>query len=445
MTRSPRSNPFVYSRPLTPAEAAPRTRDADHLVALAEGGHNATLVAPRRMGKTSLLNQVQREAENAGMHSVLVDLSDVLSIEDVAARLDLAFRKMRGPLGKLVSDHLGSIGLALPFQLGGITAGRPSPTADATKALHGLLELPVRIYEKTGKRVLVALDEFQALAALKGMDGVFRSHLQHQGEAASYLFAGSEPTMLRTMFADRARPLYGQAEIVVLDRLDAGDATVFVRSRFEQTRRDPGDTVLPLVGLADGHPQRLVLLAHHLWGMTEPGSPADMRAFRNAFEVAMRQIDPELRFQWDGLPANERRVLRAVASELSPMTLTGMSLAGLASRSSAQSALRALVDAGVVERGAGELPRIVDPLFAHWIRRNQGARPSIYILPDPEQPGYVITDGPSLAFVQQRAATMDDADQAAARLLAGRSGNIIVFDTEDPNDLPSWALGQDAD
>src|SRR5688572_27960939 len=97
MAQSPRSIPFVNSRPLTPAEAAPRTRDANHLVELAEGGHNATLVAPRRMGKTSLLNQVQREAENAGMHAVLVDLSDVLSIEDVAARLDLAFRRLRGP------------------------------------------------------------------------------------------------------------------------------------------------------------------------------------------------------------------------------------------------------------------------------------------------------------------------------------------------------------
>jgi hypothetical protein len=33
--------------------------------------------------------------------------------------------------------------------------------------------------------VLVVYDDFQALIALDGMDGVFRSHLQHHGDVAS--------------------------------------------------------------------------------------------------------------------------------------------------------------------------------------------------------------------------------------------------------------------
>jgi hypothetical protein len=41
-------NPFVYARPLTPSEAIQRPDAVGHLLALAEGGHNATLSAPRR-------------------------------------------------------------------------------------------------------------------------------------------------------------------------------------------------------------------------------------------------------------------------------------------------------------------------------------------------------------------------------------------------------------
>jgi hypothetical protein len=41
-------NPFVYMRPLTPSEAIQRPDADGHLLALAEGGHNATLSAPRR-------------------------------------------------------------------------------------------------------------------------------------------------------------------------------------------------------------------------------------------------------------------------------------------------------------------------------------------------------------------------------------------------------------
>lgn len=447
MTSSPRANPFVYSRPVRPDEAAPRPDDARHLVDLAEGGHNATLIAPRRFGKTSLLNQVRQEAEDAGLLAVLIDLSDVLSIADVASRLDLAFRSLRGSLGRFVSDHLTTIGLTLPFQLGGITASRPSDALDPIAAVHHLLEVPVHLHRKSGKRVLVALDEFQALAALQGMDGVFRSHLQHQGEAASFLFAGSEPTMLRTMFADRARPLYGQAEIVALAPLADERAAELVRSRFAMTRRDPGEALLPLVRVAEGHPQRLMLLAHNLWASTTTGRPADLRTLRSAFETTMRRVDPELRFLWDSLPANERRVLRALASGLSPMTTAGMRIAGLASRSSAQTALRGLVDAGVVERDErAEAPVIVDPLLAHWTRRHAGAQPTVYVVPDPDQPGsFLVTDGPSLALVQRQAATIGEAEQLAERVLAGRGGSVVVFDVDDPNELPVWAVGARSD
>jgi hypothetical protein len=446
MRSSPRSNPFVYSRPVRPDEAAPRHDDARHLVDLAEGGHNATLIAPRRYGKTSLLNQVRQEAEDAGMLTVLVDLSDVLSIADVAARLDLAFRSVRGPLGRFVSDHLATIGLTLPFQMGGITAGRPATAPDPVAAVHHLLEVPVHLHRKSGRRVLVALDEFQALAALQGMDGVFRSHLQHQGEAASFLFAGSEPTMLRTMFADRARPLYGQAEIVPLTPLADEPAAELVRSRFAMTRRDPGEALLPLVRVAEGHPQRLMLLAHHLWAGTAADRPANLRTLRSAFETTMRRVEPELRFLWDGLPANERRVLRALASGLSPMTTAGMELAGLTSRSSAQTALRSLVDAGVVQRDENEIPTVVDPLLVHWTRRHAGAQPTVYVVPDPAQRGaFLVADGPSLALVQRQAATIGEAEQLAERILAGRGGTIVVHESDDPNELPVWAVGVQPD
>src|SRR4051812_12492259 len=85
-TASAALNPFVYARPLTPPEAVGRAADVAHLLALAEGGHNATLFAPRRYGKTSLLKQLaDAAAREANMLVVTVDFSDVLSEADVAA------------------------------------------------------------------------------------------------------------------------------------------------------------------------------------------------------------------------------------------------------------------------------------------------------------------------------------------------------------------------
>src|SRR3954454_1915387 len=88
------SNPFIHARALAPHEAIYRREDVVRLVGLASGGHNATLYAPRRYGKTSLLKQVLDAAERRSMTGVLIDLSDVLSVADTTARLSLAFRAL---------------------------------------------------------------------------------------------------------------------------------------------------------------------------------------------------------------------------------------------------------------------------------------------------------------------------------------------------------------
>ena len=77
-------------------EAITREDDVARLRDLAEGGHNATLFAPRRFGKTTLLKQLLHDAEKADMLAVLVDFSDALSEADVAARLEHSYRALHG-------------------------------------------------------------------------------------------------------------------------------------------------------------------------------------------------------------------------------------------------------------------------------------------------------------------------------------------------------------
>lgn len=74
--------------------------------------------------------------------------------------------------------------------------------------------------QRTGRRVLVVLDEFQAVAGVPPVDAVIRLVIQHQRERVSYLFAGSEQSLLDSLFSVRAAPrLYGQAERLVLPPL----------------------------------------------------------------------------------------------------------------------------------------------------------------------------------------------------------------------------------
>jgi uncharacterized protein len=419
-----------------PAEGIERSAEVDLLLGRAAGGHHVALYAPRRMGKTSLLKQVRAAADGQKIVNVLVDLSDVLSAADVAVRLEQAFRALPGGLRRVVDREFGALGITSP--IGGITLQRrgvPDPIA----LVHSLLEVPGRIAEGSDRRVLVIFDEFQALVELKGLDGVFRSHLQHQ-EHVSCIFSGSEPSLLRALFEDRARPLYGQAEQVRLERIPFEPAHDFVVRRFTETGKDAGEAAAALVELSERHPQRLMLLAHLLWEQVgdEPATLADVR---RAYDAAIRAVGQELRFLWDGLTANERRVLAAVASQLSPYQAEAREMAGLTSASTAQRAVDSLLGRGILDRALNDELRIVDPLFARWVRLYGGARPRFWVLPAPDRQ-FVVTDGPALAFTRSRHATLDEAAAEADRLAAEarRGADVMVYDTEDPNDLPDWAL-----
>ncbi|MGO9247298.1 MAG: AAA family ATPase [Solirubrobacteraceae bacterium] len=439
MARSPApTNPFVYARALAPEEGIERVTDVAKLLELASGGHNSTLYAPRRMGKTSLLKQTLAAARRQDMLGVLVDFSDVLSEPDVAARLDQAFRALPKRARRVIDRELGSIGVSTP--LGGVVLGRRVQQPDAISIIHALLELPTKLVEQTEQRALVVFDEFQALIALKGLDGVFRSHLQHHAQV-SYIFSGSEPSLLQALFEDRSRPFYGQARPIRLQRLDFDQAYDFIVRRFLETSKDAGDAAAELVRLGGGHPQRLMLLAHYLWEQLPAMQPATLADLRLAYDTAMRSVEPELRFLADSLSPNERRVLTALASGLSPFEAQARAITGLASSSSAQRSVRSLEQRTVLERDELGGLQFTDPLFARWFRRHGGARAQIHVLPDPDG-SYRVTDGPSLVCTRAEGLTLEEAESEADRVAAAAPGaDVMIIDSDDPNDLPDWAVG----
>ena len=63
----------------------------------------------------------------------------------------------------------------------------------------------------------MVFDEFQdLLVARQDLDGLLRSRIQYHDDAAAYVYAGSEPSMMRELFDARERPLFGQADPLAL-------------------------------------------------------------------------------------------------------------------------------------------------------------------------------------------------------------------------------------
>jgi hypothetical protein len=95
----------------------------------------------------------------------------------------------------------------------------------------------------------------------------------------------------------------------------------------------------------------------------------------------MRMVNPELRYLWDALSANERRVLAALASGYSPYQQEAKIFMGLANRSSAARAAgggcpptfcRKL---HLVRRPPARLRATICLTARYWIRRTLGHHP----------------------------------------------------------------------
>jgi hypothetical protein len=365
-------NPFIFSRPVDPEELVDRDPEARQLLDLAEGGHATRLSAPRRYGKTSLLRRVARDADKAGMNYVEVDFYGVLAHADVIGRIEEAYNKLRSPAKRAAIAAIRALRPRMRLGGGPIPAqveAQPQPAEEATRVLTGLLDLPLTLLKRNGQRTLVAFDEFQDLLAVDPqIDGLFRSRIQRHGEAASYIFAGSHPGLMEELFGAQERPFFGQARALRLEPLADSDLADYIGARFEVGKRDATPLLGALLDLVAGHPQRAMLLAHHLWEQTPRGEAATAETWQRAQEGVFAEHGEALQATWDALEVKEQAVLAALTlsgeSLFNQRTLRRFNL----SKGGAGHARDALVHAGHLHRIGAEL-QLVDPLLGEWIRR----------------------------------------------------------------------------
>jgi hypothetical protein len=364
-------NPFVYSHPLAPDDIINRDDETQQLLKSVVGGHYVRLYAPRKYGKTSLLKRALRDGETGeGLIPVLVDLYRVSSIADVTVRFERAYsRHLKGALRSKVDAFLQRTGIGLSLGAYGISARlQLDPKVDPLPALHTLLDLPLRLEESGGYRAFIALDEFQDVEKVSGLDGLIRSHIQYQGEVASYVFAGSEPGLMKQLFENKDRPLYGSAVPMRLQRLANADIGAYVEARFEETGRRVGEALGPLLDAAEGHPQRVMLLAHRLWEEVRSGDAGTLERWDAAHAAALLELEPEFDAQWRGFDSSEQKTLRAlVAGNGSPYKGDVLRRLEL-TKDMVRKALPRLSRRAEIEAVEGR-HRIVDPLFAEWIDR----------------------------------------------------------------------------
>jgi hypothetical protein len=353
-------SPFPYQGPLDPAQVQGRDDLVADLVERITARRVTALLGPRRFGKTSVLRRVS--AELGEVTTVWVDLYEVTSIADVAVRFDEALGATTGGFARLARNLAAGVSLNLGLvriDLSGPARNRPEPGLTFQSLLRVLVDTATRA------PTLLVIDEFSSIARVDGAAGALRTALQHHYADLGIVVAGSHPSMMRTLFTDRAEPFYGQADLVEVGPLPAQAVEEIVAAGFAATGRDAGPVAGSIVAFAQGHPQRTMQLADACWRRTPPGATADAATWADGLADVRRATAEGMERLYSGFGGGERSVLRAVARSGS-IYGTEAALLDL-STGTATHARRTLLDRGdLADPGSGLV--VVDPVLADWIR-----------------------------------------------------------------------------
>ena len=373
-------NPFVYGEVVPPASFVDREEELARLSRDLLAGQKVFLISPRRYGKSSLIRRALTAADRAGVLTIDVTLSSYSSylafLEGYAravlaaeTRWAKAFSWLREAIGVTRAEvrlEPGAAGLSVAFP--GVRTAR-----DVARLAPEVFALPARLAETRGRRVVVALDEFQAVGGFNGgsVEEALRAAVQHQ-RRVGYVFAGSEPSLMEAMLGPR-RPFYKAGPVMRLQKIPLDPFAKFIEARFRKTGFRPeaglGQALFELAGELPYDVQRL---AHELWD--------DARALRlravgvDALHATLGRLLAEhavfFDATWQRLTLAQRAVLRALVLEdgqnlLSADVRTRHRLGGA---SSVQAGLGALAREDVIMRD-GDRYAVVDSLMREWIAR----------------------------------------------------------------------------
>ncbi len=377
------SNPFVYGEVVGPPAFVDREEALSQLAGDLRAGQKIFLISPRRYGKSSLIRQALASVARRGL--LTVDLT-VSSYSSYLAFLEGYARAVAGAQSRWerardwLRDVFGAHRLEIRYDPDradgtGLSVAFPAVRGDREVAALAaeVFALPARLAATRGRRVAVALDEFQAIGAFDGgtVENLLRSVIQHQREVG-YVFAGSEPGVMERMLRPK-RPFYKAGPVMRLEKIPAAVFATFVESRFAQTgiRLEPGFGDA-LVEAAGNLPYDVQRLAHEAWDDARAGGRrrVGFDDLHHTFSRLLRQQDPVFEGTWQKLTLAQRGALRAVVVEQGREMLSADVRARyrLGVASTVQAALAALVREDLIAReGPGYV--VIDSLFGEWVAR----------------------------------------------------------------------------
>jgi uncharacterized protein len=193
---------------------------------------HTVITAPRRYGKTTLANQVLDELKDEYL-IVKLDIFEATSIEEVCDIYLNAIYKSVGITNFLYNAKESIFNLldrfTLSYETEGIKIGYEiSKESDLNKKIEKTFQFANTFAKLFSKKMVVFIDEFGDVEKF-GQDFIkkLRSYMQTH-ENVVYIFAGSQTSVINSIFLDKKNAFFNFASLMNIDLLEKKATEVFL-------------------------------------------------------------------------------------------------------------------------------------------------------------------------------------------------------------------------
>ena len=373
-----KTNPFKFGNIVSGDFFYNRENELLRIKQTLVGGNSITLYAPRRFGKSSLVNKALKELEEEGFTTVYLDIMSIYSRDTfiknytraIAGKQSASLEKTIKKIAKFISGIVPSVAFdstGMPtFSLSWIEGN------DKEQTLMDVINLPEKLADDNSKWI-IAFDEFQEIAKLNGdnFEKLLRSCIQHH-QNVSYLFLGSKTHILKDMFSNKNRAFYNAAAIMSINTIEESKSIKYLISRFKRSDTEiDNDTAKYLLKTAGNIPYYIQYIAFEIW-QNIILSDKNRITTMHIDEAVKRVLELKSDYYWELTNKHtsyRKKVLFALsqsASELfSKKTAKDF---GLGAVSSTQKAIDVFINDGIIERNQSQYD-FSDPIYKKFINR----------------------------------------------------------------------------
>lgn len=368
-------NPFVVTGRIKPAYFCDRREEAARLIRCITSGENVVLMAPRRVGKSKLIDFCMEDPQVKDRYNVIaIDILRTSSIQELTYELGKAVFQQAASRGqrvlKQVVNTLKSINGCFGYDP---VSGLPTfsvSLGDIVNPQYTLEEI-FSCLEQADRPNIVVIDEFQQICYYpeKNMEAILRSHIQQCGNA-HFVFSGSERHLINAMFSEKAHPFYNSADVMNLGLIPADKYAEFVRLQFKSFGRSLDEQAPGYVYQTfKGNTYYNQKVFHEAFNLTPEGGALTLDVVKDIIQTMILDADRKYSEMLSRLTLPQKELLYAIARDGEAERLTSgkfLKRHNLRSASSVQSATKKLVEHHFISRSQN-FYYVEDQLMELWL------------------------------------------------------------------------------